>query len=923
MKTRRSVLTLQQTGVARRWKLVVCLSGALALAGCDGWFGASVDDHLRSGVEYYQAGDLNSAAIQFRNVLQEEPAHARARYYLGVTQLQLGDLERARRDLERARDLEYDAHNVVPALQQVYAALGETRRVLDMEAVDGLDQTDIAHWHYLRGRAATAEGDREQAEDEFRLALRADPGLADARYGQVLLAEADGDQQAVQYWIQRTLSADDMHTGALRSQAILHLRQGRRADAHEAFDRVIASGGSLQVGDYMRRGLLRLQDGDLDGAAEDASALRSMAGEAPWGPYLEGLVQLRRGERRSAQTSMEQAISRTDGFATPRLFLAAIHGEAGRLDQSEYQLDRYNTINGMDAASSLMRIAIAHGRGDAERADELIDLHLDEHPGDQRALAMRRALANGVAAGDGSFVRTALSGLQEEGGGEDILPERSAGDDDYARPSREEYDAVVAAINASNYGEALEKVDALAEEYPEDPEVYNLKGGVHIARGEGDQALDAFREVLQRDPANISAIRNIGQLFSQAGREDVTLAFYRQAHENSPDSLEILLELAGLEARRGNDARVEHLVDKAINDHPEAVRPRMLKARHALFGGEPEAALETLEPIQDAQSENPDFQRLRGEALLAAGRSDEAAATFEKVRAMDGGGDGILVLHARALVQAERYDDAEQVTRQAIEDTPEAEEPRILLMRLLSERGDHEAAEDAYQQLIAALGEDRTALREGARVARGADDLDLAVERLERAHAQDPDDSTARDLARAYRANGDGDTAREHLEGWVADEGRANVSGATLHLLAQLRADVDESGATELYEELVAINPDDVVALNNLAWTLRESEPERALRLAERAHELAPDAANVRHTLAMALVENGKVSDAITHLESLEGEAEGRSPALSLELAELYVRNDRPEDARPLLQRLSETEFEGQERAREALEDLP
>lgn len=922
MKTRRSVLTLQQKGVARRWKLAVCLSGALALAGCDGWFGASVDDHLRSGVEYYQAGDLNSAAIQFRNVLQEEPEHARARYYLGVTQLQQGDLQRAQRDLERARDLDYDERHVIPALQQVYAALGEYERVLDMELVDGLDQTDIAHWHYLRGRAAMVEGDVEQAEGEFRLALRADPGFADSRYGQVLLAEAEGDQQATQYWIQRTLSADDRHTGALRSQALLHLRQGRRGDAHEAFDRVIASGGSVQVADYMRRGLLRLQDGDLDGAADDARALRNMAGEAPWGPYLEGLVQLRRGERRSAQGSMEEAISRTDGFAAPRLFLAAIHGEAGRLDQSEYQLDRYNTINGMDAASSLMRVAIAHGRGNDQRASELLDEHLGEHPGDQRALAMRRALANGVAAGDGSFVSTALSGLQEEGGGEVIVPERSEGDEDHATPSREEYDAVVTAIQANNYGEALEKVEALVEAYPEATEVYNLKGGVHIARGEGDQALDAFREVLQRDPANISAIRNIGQLFNQAGREDVTLAFYRQAHENSPESLDILLELAGLEARRGNDARVEHLVNKGIEDHPEAVRPRMLKARHALFRGEPEAALEALEPIREDQTDNPDFQRLWGEALLAAGRAEDAAATFEDVRAMDGGGDGILVLHARALVQAERYDDAERVTRQAIDDSPEADEPRILLLRLLSERGDHDAAEDAYQDLIASLGENRATLREGARAARVAGDLGLAVERLERAHAEDPDDGTARDLARAYRANGDGDAARDHLEAWVADEGRTNVSGATLHLLAQLRVEVDESGAVDLYEDLVAINPDDVVALNNLAWALRDSEPARALRLAERAHELAPEAANVRHTLAMTLAENGKVSEAITHLESLDDEADGQTPALSLDLAELYVRNDRAEDARPLLQRLSETDFDGQGRAREALEEL-
>ena len=58
-----------------------------------------------------------------------------------------------------------------------------------------------------------------------------------------------------------------------------------------------------------------------------------------------------------------------------------------------------------------------------------------------------------------------------------------------------------------------------------------------------------------------------------------------------------------------------------------------------------------------------------------------------------------------------------------------------------------------------------------------------------------------------------------------------------------------------------------MVALNNLAWYLRKSDPKQALAYAERANDIAPDSAPVLDTLALALLENKQVKDAQLRIE--------------------------------------------------------
>ena len=72
----------------------------------------------------------------------------------------------------------------------------------------------------------------------------------------------------------------------------------------------------------------------------------------------------------------------------------------------------------------------------------------------------------------------------------------------------------------------------------------------------------------------------------------------------------------------------------------------------------------------------------------------------------------------------------------------------------------------------------------------------------------------------------------------------------------------DESGAISSYKAAIGYQPDNPVALNNLAWLLRGKDPEQAINLASQAHELEPENAAILDTYGWILHLAGRHGDA-------------------------------------------------------------
>ena len=104
-------------------KLTRCLLIVLAVAGLSCSPSAKKARHLARANQYFEAGNYDSAEIEYINVLRVDPENPVALYRLGVISFEDGRLNRAIACLTKSRDLQPDNLDVRMKLGQIHLAL--------------------------------------------------------------------------------------------------------------------------------------------------------------------------------------------------------------------------------------------------------------------------------------------------------------------------------------------------------------------------------------------------------------------------------------------------------------------------------------------------------------------------------------------------------------------------------------------------------------------------------------------------------------------------------------------------------------------------------------------------------------------------------------------------------------------------------
>jgi Flp pilus assembly protein TadD len=115
------------------------------------------------------------------------------------------------------------------------------------------------------------------------------------------------------------------------------------------------------------------------------------------------------------------------------------------------------------------------------------------------------------------------------------------------------------------------------------------------------------------------------------------------------------------------------------------------------------------------------------------------------------------------------------------------------------------------------------------------------------------------------------------------------------------RAGRDEE-ARKTYEEVIKLQPDNVEALNNLAYIKADNgvDLDQALAYAQRAQQKRPNDPNVIDTLALIYIHKNLTDDSLRMLRDLVSKTPS-NPTFHLHLAlALYQKGDRPEAKKEL-----------------------
>lgn len=404
--------------------------------------------------------------------------------------------------------------------------------------------------------------------------------------------------------------------------------------------------------------------------------------------------------------------------------------------------------------------------------------------------------------------RTSAPASSQDGVGEAAAVARPA----FPPPGDGEAEREAAAIRDEVFAEAEE----LVRLEPQSAEATCLLAAVHRRYGDPEGARRLLERALVLDPGDADAHRQLAEAAIEVGDDDSAEPHLRAALAADPGALDLAGQLAETLARRGDLAAAVELLDAFLLAHPDVA-----------------AAWTTL-----------------GKARVKLGDPAAARSAFERALAID----------------------------------PVSREAHHGLGRLLQSLGDDEGARPHLREVVRLDDENARTHREraGADAASPREWSANARHRIALVHATRGDLARAeRGWLRALELDPDNAAAREmfavllsrtgrHAEALAARRAwcdRSPDDPAGWFALAQCALSAERPAiAEEALDRLLALDADHPAGTALLARAVAPRDPDRALALARRAVDLAPDAAN-HYVLADMLLRSGNRDEAIRALE--------------------------------------------------------
>lgn len=404
-----------------------------------------------------------------------------------------------------------------------------------------------------------------------------------------------------------------------------------------------------------------------------------------------------------------------------------------------------------------------------------------------------------------------------------------------------------------------------------------------------------------------------------------------QSHNRLPQNLlGINRALASIPDKQA----VQNIVQRITEPYLELPEAHLARAQAAMLADEP---MQALPSVDAALRLRPNWEAavvLKAQVLLQGGAAAEAVRHLDAELARDPQNPSLRMIHARALVSAQRFEEARVEFRQLLTESPDDAELHYAIALLSEQLGELDTAEAEFQRALDGgyAQADIIRLHLGQIFERRGDGLGARRwfgEVRDPAHVPEAMIRSAQSLAREGHLDearallkaqeGSEDSRHRYLLAetqLLRDAGRSEEALAVidaaleaspddtdlLYEAAMLAENLDRIELAEMrLRRIIELAPEHAHAYNALGYTLadRGLRLEEAQDLIEHALELRPDDAFILDSLGWVRFRRGDAAGALVHLE--KSYALRRDAEIAAHLAEVLMALQRPEDANRIL----------------------
>ncbi|HQQ69338.1 MAG TPA: PEP-CTERM system TPR-repeat protein PrsT, partial [Alicycliphilus sp.] len=450
---------------------------------------------------------------------------------------------------------------------------------------------------------------------------------------------------------------------------------------------------------------------------------------------------------------------------------------------------------------------------------------------------------------------------------------------------------------------ALKAIDALQKKRPADVVPPFLRGRALLQKGDKAGARQAMEQALQIDANYFPAIGVLAVIDNSEKRPDEARARVEAAIKRQPGNIQAYQLLLELRATNGADkAELAGILRRAVDAAPNNPVPRQMLAEHYLRTGEPKEALAVAQSATTALPDNMQLLDVLGRAQVANGEHNQAQSSFNRMAALQPQSPLPYLRMATAYLMAGDQAAAGDKLRKALElDPRQLEAQQGLVSLAMAARKPDEALAIARSVQKQRPKEAVGYILDGEIHAAGKT-WDKAIDAYRTGLKQSDSPELAVRLYDVLQNAG----KKAEADRWAADWTRSHPKDAALPYYLGNRALTHNELPESLrqFERVLALQPNNAIALNNRAWIKGQLGKDGALADAERANALVPNQPALMDTWAM-LLSGANQHDKAMELQKKVVQLQPQVLDYKLNLAKIYLKAGRKDAAKPLLDELS------------------
>jgi len=900
---------------------LLCFSLILTIASCSE---TKTTVELKSDANSsMQSGDISTAIILVKNIIQEHPTDGEARFILGKAYIQNDDFLNAEKELNKAVELGFTSPELTLLIARNLLAKNEFDEVistLDPSSFESNDDKILAH--FMVARTYLSLENLDKAKEHVDQSNIIDSNSSYSLLSLALIAEYQTESTQALALLEKVINQTPILPEALLLKGSIESKMEAFELAAETYsDYLKLKPNSLMVKALVAHNLIRadkfpqaqilidelllitdqhptinllaaqlaLVDKKYEVAKQFANSVLTSTNN--------GLAQIISGLSDYYLGNDEQAYYQLNAIADDlptthkiQQVLAVLQLKLGYTDELSQTLAN---IDNQDVENAELFANIGRSlaqQGDFQEANELFKRAVKISP-DSAEIKTQQGIFKLL-----STDQTGIEDLQKA-----IILD----------PELKEANVTLAMtyLKQGELGKATEISETWLAKQPDNIYALLLRGNIAIKAADLDLAKRYFNQASVVDAKNVTPLFNLAVIEVEQKNYQASTEFLDKIIAIDPEYSPAYRLLIRNAMKLKTEGELKNKLSKLIKNSPDAVWPRIILSRKLNIEKQHDDANSTLEALTNYESLPVVYFLTLGNNYLTQKKFDKIESLFTAWQNAQPKNAKAYTLHIELLDKQKNYKDALKVSQTALTKASLSKDFQLLSFEsyflLLTKQ--LEQANIKIRYLAQIKPDDAFVLRIQGQISLAKQEHSLAAQYLKKSFEQKNNIYTGLYLATAYKNLNDTASAIKFLEAELVKTPQNDIFRK---FLAKLYISESPKNAIQHYKQVVSTNPNDLVALNNLAWMLfKDNNLDLAFQYASQAQTLAPEHPQVLDTLGIILLGKNELHKAIEVLSSAN-KISPKSAEIIIHLAQAYKANNNQSLADSLIAQLTDSDKE-------------